>query len=1214
MNQSLENALKNRILLLDGAIGTMVQDLNVDEAGYRGERFRNIDRQIQGNTDVLSLTLPEEICDIHRKYLRAGADIITTNSFTANRVSQADYGLENHVSDIAYASASLARRTADEFATTEKPRWVAGSLGPTTRSASISPKVEDPSFRNVRFAELIDVYAEAAEALIRGGADVLMVETSFDTLNGKAALFAISNVQQKLHSRLPTWISGTITDTSGRTLSGQTVQAFWTSVKHANPLIAGLNCALGADMLVPFVRTLSENVTTYTSVHPNAGLPNAFGEYDETVENMSSVMQEMVTEGLVNVIGGCCGTTPEFIEAFADCIQGGQPRTVPSNRSSLFLSGLEHVEINDESLFVNVGERTNISGSARFKKLITSGDLSSAVQIAREQVENGAQIVDVNVDEGLIDGPSMMQKFLDLLMMDPNVAKVPMMIDSSDWAVIEAGLQSVQGKCIVNSISLKDGENEFLRRAELCLRYGAAVIVMAFDETGQAADLDRKIEIVKRAHRLLTEKLSFPEHDIIFDTNILTIATGIEEHNAYGIDFIRACEWISVNLPGVHTSGGVSNISFGFRGNNAVREALHAVFLYHAIRAGLSMGIVNAGQLARYDEIPTDLRETAEDAILNKDSDAGERLLTIAQKYQGTSVIEQTDAKNEWRDWDVDKRIEHALVTGQSEFIVEDTAEALERIKEPIQVIEGPLMAGMSVVGDLFGDGKMFLPQVVQSAQVMRTAVNYLEPFLQAQRQQNVTQSQRGTVVLATVNGDVHDIGKNIVGIVLQCNNYRVIDLGVMVPAEKILDTAVAENADLIGLSGLITPSLREMVRVAEEMERRGYTTPLLIGGATTSKAHTAVKINPAYSSPVVYVPDASRCIPVVARLLSDTDRESFIADIRNEYVEILERHEKRPPRESRTLYEARKNHPRISWSEFQATNPRAGLGARSDSVKVEELINYIDWTPFFITWSLHGKYPAILEDDVVGKAASDLYARALDLLDRVAIDGSIELKGAFGFWHANAVGDDVVVWQDQNREKSLTTFHFLRQQHAYEQANLCLSDFIAPASKEDFIGAFVVTAHDRRKTSDAQSTDYEEILFKSLCDRLVEAYAEQLHERVRKTYWGYGNAENLTNSELIDEKYQGIRPAPGYPACPDHIHKETIFELLDATERTEATLTTHYAMFPASAVCGWYFSHPDARYFPIRKVQDDQLKDLAHRKGMAVEEVEPWLSFAGTD
>ena len=1215
MPNTIQQALNQRVLLLDGAIGTMIQEQNLDEAEFRGDRFQDSEYPLQGNGEILCLTQPDVIRGIHIAYLKAGADILTTNSFTANRISQADYGLEALVPEMAYESARLARQAADDYSTDVKPRWVAGSLGPTTRSASISPEVDDPSFRNVRFDELVDVYAEASEALIRGGVDILMVETTFDTLNGKAAIFAVDKVGKKLGRDVPLWISGTITDTSGRTLSGQTVQAFCTSISHARPLITGLNCALGAEMLLPYVRTLAEFAPTFTSVHPNAGLPNAFGEYDETAEQMAKVVRDIVADRLVNVIGGCCGTTPEFTAAFAECIKESTPRKTPQSPSSMFLSGLEHVEINDQSLFVNVGERTNISGSARFKRLIQEGDLATAVRIARQQVDNGAQIIDVNMDEGLIDGPVMMRKFLDLLMMDPNIARVPIMIDSSDWEVIEAGLKCVQGKGIVNSISLKDGEETFLRHAELCKKYGAAVIVMAFDETGQADGFERKVEIIQRAYELLTTKLNFPSQDIIFDPNILTIATGIEEHRTYGIDFIRACEWIKTNLPNVHTSGGVSNISFSFRGNNAVREALHAVFLYHAIKAGLTMGIVNAGQLARYEDIPEKLREAAEAAVLNTDSRAGDRLLELAQEFQGSSVVETDETRNEWRSWTLEKRIEHALVAGNGDYIVADTAEALEKLSRPIKVIEGPLMAGMSVVGDLFGDGKMFLPQVVQSAQVMRTAVNYLEPYLEAERDQNVGPSERGTIVMATVNGDVHDIGKNIVGIVLQCNNYRVVDLGVMVPAEKILDTAIAEKADLIGLSGLITPSLREMVRVAEEMERRNYQIPLLIGGATTSKAHTAVKIEPAYSAPVVYVPDASRSIPVVSKLLSDTDKETFVTEIKAEYKTIRARHEKRQPRASRTISEARKNKIKIDWKDFQGVQPRKGIGVFADEVDVDQLVPYIDWTPFFITWSLHGKYPAIFDDDVVGKAARDLFTRAKWMLSKVAKEKTIQLRGAYGFWPANSVGDDVQLWKDETRTEPLTTFHFLRQQHAYEQPNLCLSDFVSSDKKDDYLGAFVVTAHDSRPQSTEQNTtDYESILFKSLSDRLVEAYAEQLHERVRKEQWGYCSEEELSNTQLIDEKYQGIRPAPGYPACPDHTSKTQLFELLNATELTGATLTDNLAMLPASAVCGWYFAHPQSQYFPIRQVQPDQVEDLAKRRNLQVEDIEPWLSFAGTD
>ena len=1204
--------MREDVLLLDGAYGSQLQNLRLGEDDYRGDRFKLHESAITGNVDVLSITQPEAVKALHREYLDVGADIIETNTFTANAVSQADYGLEKYAYEMCLSAAQLAVETAREYSNMARPKYVAGVLGPTTKSASISPKVDEPGFRNIQFRELVSVYDDCASALLEGGVDLLMIETVFDTLNAKAAIFAIHNVFRRRKQRVPIWISGTITDESGRTLTGQTVEAFVTSIAHGDPLVLGLNCALGAESLHPFVRQMSNCAGTFTAVHPNAGLPNAFGEYDETVDHMTGVMNDMVNERLVNVIGGCCGTTPEFIESFNDSIDRRAKRAPQSAKSTLYLSGLELLKIDDDSLFVNIGERTNIAGSARFRRLISSGDLDAAVQVASQQVENGAQIIDVNVDDGMIDGVDMMRKFLNHLLSDPNISRVPIMIDSSDWDVLEAGLACVQGKCVVNSISLKGGEKEFLRQADLCKRFGAAMIVMAFDERGQADTFERKVEIVDRAYKLLTHNAGIDPHEIIFDTNILTIATGIEEHKNYGRDFIRACEWISTNLPQVHTSGGVSNISFSFRGINAVREAIHAVFLYHAIKAGLTMGIVNAGQLVPFDEIPEDLRIAAENAVLNTTPDASERLLELAQRYQGSSLVRTVEGKDDWRELDVSKRIEHALITGNSDYIVEDVEEARLSLERPIRVIEGPLMDGMNVVGDLFGSGRMFLPQVVQSAKVMRTAVRHLEPFLEAEMQETGVMVERGTIVIATVNGDVHDIGKNIVGIVLQCNNYRVIDLGVMVPTNKILDTAIEEGADLIGLSGLITPSLREMVLVAEEMERRQMSTPLLIGGATTSKAHTAVKIDPAYSGPVIYIPDASRSIPAVAKLLDNDERDTYLQSLGDEYTTIRSRHEQRTPRPTRTLTEARTNRPPIDWQNYQPPIPVAGVGIQDDFVLLKDLIPYIDWTPFFNSWSLFGKYPAILTDEVVGEAATQLFKNAQRMLTSFDREPYVDLKGVFGFWPSNAEGDDTIVWSDDSRTEQLAVFHHVRQQHQYDQPNLCLSDFIAPSPVDDYIGAFIVTVHDIRQYYHTQPHDeYEDILFKSLCDRLVEAYAEQLHARVRREYWGYANDEDLDRKALIAEEFTGIRPAPGYPACPDHVTKRALFDILNAEERAGVQLTQNYAMLPAASISGWYYSHPDSQYFPIRKIQDDQLEDLARRRNSTVEEVSRWLSFA---
>ena len=1211
MSDVLRSALSQRILLLDGALGTMQQQQGLSEQDFRGDLFRDHPETLKGNGDVLSLTCPDSVREIHEAYIKAGADIIETNTFSANRISQADYHLEDHVFELNHASAAIARKVADSYSTAERPRFVAGVLGPTTRSASISPDVSDPGARNVRFRELVDVYREQIRGLIQGDVDLLLIETIFDTLNAKAAIFATEEVFRSTRQRLPLMISGTITDASGRTLSGQSCTAFWHSIAHARPIMAGLNCALGADALRPHVKELAEVASAYVTVHPNAGLPNEFGEYDESAEDMAKVLGEMVNEGFLNVIGGCCGTTPDYIETFAETVSHAKPRDIFPRKPALFVSGLEPLTVTDDSLFVNIGERTNVTGSARFRRLIKSGDFDEALEVARDQVENGAQVIDVNMDEGLLDGKAAMQKFLDLVMSEPDISRVPIMIDSSDWEIIETGLQCVQGKCIVNSISLKDGEESFLEKARLVRQYGAATIVMAFDEEGQADSLDRKTTIMKRAYDLLIED-GFPPEDIIFDPNIFAIATGLEEHRNYGKDFIDACAWVAANLPHANTSGGVSNISFSFRGNNTIREAIHSVFLYHAIRAGLKMGIVNAGQITVYEEIPQDLRNAVEATILNTEGDAGEKLLELAQSVGAEEKTSSTE-EAEWRALPVEKRLEHSLVHGITRFIVEDTEEARLGAERPIHVIEGPLMDGMNVVGDLFGAGKMFLPQVVKSARVMKQSVSHLIPFIEAEKQSSdLAASSKGTIVMATVKGDVHDIGKNIVGIVLQCNNYRVIDLGVMVPAEEILDTAISEGADIVGLSGLITPSLNEMVNVAQEMERRGFQIPLLIGGATTSKTHTAVKIEPEYSGPVVYVPDASRSVGVASNLMSDDLKESFATDVAEEYETIRVRREQATDRPSRTLESARANAIEFNWNEYEPPVPNVRNGVVLNEIPLSVLRQYIDWTPFFQSWSLSGKYPSILEDEVVGSVARDLFKDANQALDKIIQNKVLSAQAVIRFWPANQKGDDIVLWQDESRTVPIETLFNLRQQHDYDRPNLCLSDFVAPGTQRDYVGGFVVSVDESRESAKLPKTDdFEAIMQKALSDRLVEASAEYLHEIARKEYWGYADTESLSNEELINESYRGIRPAPGYPACPDHSEKETLFRLLGAKQAVGAELTENYAMSPPSTIGGWYFSHPLSRYFPVGRINDDQLRDLARRKNSTVEEVSKWLSFS---
>jgi 5-methyltetrahydrofolate--homocysteine methyltransferase len=1207
--------LAERILVLDGAMGTMIQSHRLEEGDYRGARFREWPRDLRGNNDLLCLTRPELIAAIHAAYLEAGADVIETNSFNATAVSQADYGTEGLVYELNRRAAELARREADRFETAERPRYVAGILGPTNRTASLSPDVNDPGFRNITFDQLAAAYAEAARGLLDGGADLLMVETIFDTLNAKAAIFAIEDVFEARGERVPVWLSGTITDRSGRTLSGQTVEAFWNSVSHARPLVVGLNCALGAAQLRQYVQDLSRVAPVYVSTHPNAGLPNAFGGYDETPESMAALVGEFARSGLVNIVGGCCGTTPAHIRALAEAVRGLAPRRPPMPPVRCRLSGLEPLTIGPETNFVNVGERTNVTGSRRFAKLVLEGDYEAALEVARQQVENGAQIIDVNMDEGMLDAEQAMTTFLRLVATEPAIARVPVMVDSSKWSVIEAGLKCLQGKGVVNSISLKEGEEAFVRQARLVRRYGAAVVVMAFDEQGQADTVERKVAICERAYRILTERVGFPPEDIIFDPNIFAVATGIEEHNGYAVAYLEAVRQIKAALPHVLVSGGVSNLSFAFRGNDPVRQAMHSVFLYHAIQAGMDLGIVNAGQLAVYDDIPPDLLEPVEDVILNRRPDATERLLAVAERYRGRESVAVADQA--WRSAPVEERLAHALVEGIADYIVEDTEEARRQAAHPIDVIEGPLMRGMNLVGDLFGSGRMFLPQVVKSARVMKKAVAHLVPFIEAEKARQADTRPRGKVVLATVKGDVHDIGKNIVGVVLQCNNFEVIDLGVMVPCAKILDTARAVGADLIGLSGLITPSLEEMTVVAGELEREGFDTPLLIGGATTSKTHTAVKIAPRYHGPVVHVLDASRAVGVASSLLSDTLRESFVRQVRDEYAAIRASRDGEADSAPRvTLDEARANRLAVDWAAAPAPRPACpGITVLSD-YPLDDLVPRIDWTPFFHAWELPGRYPEILADPRVGPAARQLFADAEELLERIVREKLLRAHGVLGFFPANSVGDDIELYTDETRGELAGILHTLRQQMARRDGrpHLALADFVAPRASGmlDWVGLFAVTAGHRLDDLVAdlerRHDDYSAILAKALADRLAEAFAERLHERVRREFWGYAPDEKLDNAALIAEAYQGIRPAPGYPACPDHTEKRTLFTLLDVTRRTGITLTESGAMLPTASVSGYYFWRPEARYFGVGKLGRDQVEDYARRKGMSVPEVERWL------
>ncbi|EIV8497264.1 methionine synthase [Vibrio vulnificus] len=1212
----IEAQLKQRILLIDGGMGTMIQGYKLQEQDYRGERFADWHSDLKGNNDLLVLTQPQLIKEIHHAYLEAGADILETNTFNATTIAMADYDMESLSEEINFAAAKLAREAADEWTAKNpaKPRYVAGVLGPTNRTCSISPDVNDPGYRNVSFDELVEAYSESTRALIRGGSDLILIETIFDTLNAKACAFAVDSVFEELGFALPVMISGTITDASGRTLSGQTTEAFYNSLRHVRPISFGLNCALGPDELRPYVEELSRISETFVSTHPNAGLPNAFGEYDLSPEEMAEHVKEWAQSGFLNLIGGCCGTTPEHIRHMAMAVEGVSPRVLPEIPVACRLSGLEPLTIAKDTLFVNVGERTNVTGSARFKRLIKEELYDEALDVAREQVENGAQIIDINMDEGMLDAEACMVRFLNLCASEPEISKVPIMVDSSKWEVIEAGLKCIQGKGIVNSISLKEGKDKFVEQAKLIRRYGAAVIVMAFDEVGQADTRERKLEICTKAYRILVDEVGFPPEDVIFDPNIFAVATGIDEHNNYAVDFIEAVAGIKRDLPHAMISGGVSNVSFSFRGNNYVREAIHAVFLYHCFKNGMDMGIVNAGQLEIYDNVPEKLREAVEDVVLNRRDDATERLLEIAEEYRENAVGKQEDASAlEWRTWPVEKRLEHALVKGITEFIVEDTEEARLNASKPLEVIEGPLMDGMNVVGDLFGEGKMFLPQVVKSARVMKQAVAHLEPFINASKQAG---SSNGKILLATVKGDVHDIGKNIVGVVLQCNNYEIIDLGVMVPCEQILKVAKEQQVDIIGLSGLITPSLDEMVHVAKEMERLGFDLPLLIGGATTSKAHTAVKIEQNYSHPVVYVNNASRAVGVCTSLLSDELRPAFVERLQADYELVRDQHNRKKPRTKPvTLEAARANKVAIDWQSYTPPVPSQPGVHVFDDFDVATLRQYIDWTPFFLTWSLVGKYPTIFDHEEVGEEAKRLFEDANEWLDRIEREGLLKARGMCGLFPAASVGDDIEVYTDESRTQVAKVLHNLRQQTEKPKgANYCLSDYVAPkeSGKNDWIGAFAVTGGvNERELADqfkAQGDDYNAIMIQAVADRLAEAFAEYLHERVRKEIWGYAAAENLSNEELIREKYQGIRPAPGYPACPEHTEKGPLWELLNVEETIGMSLTSSYAMWPGASVSGWYFSHPDSRYFAIAQIQQDQVESYAERKGWDLLEAEKWL------
>ncbi len=1215
---TLKKLLTQRILIIDGAMGTMIQRHKLEEADYRGERFADWASDLKGNNDLLVLTQPHIIQGIHEDYLDAGADIIETNSFNGTRVSMSDYHMEDLVHEINFEAARIAKAACEKYSTPDKPRFVAGVLGPTSRTCSISPNVNDPAFRNITFDELVDNYIQAAHALIEGGSDIILIETVFDTLNCKAAIFAVKEVFNQIGRELPLMISGTITDASGRTLTGQTAEAFWNSVRHGDLLSIGFNCALGADAMRPHVKTVADIADTFVSAHPNAGLPNAFGGYDETPEETAAFLKEFAESGLINITGGCCGTTPDHIRAIYNAVKDIKPRQIPEIKPACRLSGLEAFNIYDDSLFVNVGERTNVTGSKKFLRLIREENFAEALDVALQQVVAGAQVIDINMDEGMLDSQGAMVHFLNLVASEPEISKVPIMIDSSKWEIIEAGLKCVQGKPIVNSISLKEGYDEFVHKARLCRQYGAAIIVMAFDEAGQADTAARKREICKRSYDVLVNDVGFPAEDIIFDPNVFAVATGIEEHNNYAVDFIEATGWIKQNLPHAMISGGVSNVSFSFRGNEPVREAIHSVFLYYAIKQGMTMGIVNAGQMAIYDDIPKELKDAVEDVVLNQNQgesgqDATEKLLEVAEQYRGQSAAQKQVENLEWRDQPVEKRLEHALVKGITAFIDEDTEEARLKSKRPLDVIEGPLMDGMNVVGDLFGSGKMFLPQVVKSARVMKQAVAWLNPYIEAEKSGS---QSKGKILMATVKGDVHDIGKNIVGVVLGCNGYDIVDLGVMVPAEKILQTAIDEKCDIIGLSGLITPSLDEMVFVAKEMQRKGFNIPLLIGGATTSKAHTAVKIDPQYSNDaVIYVADASRAVGVATTLLSKEMKPAFVAEHRAEYEKVRERIANKQPKAAKLSYaESIKNGLSIDWDNYVPPKPNFIGSQVLKNYPLETLVPYFDWTPFFISWSLAGKFPAILTDEIVGEAATDLYEQAQLMLKDIVENKRFDARAVFNIASAKRTGADTVSIYDEN-QTATHQFEHIRQQSdkVTGKPNLSLADFISNSDQhQDYLGGFTVSifgaeemAHEFKEKGD----DYSAILAQSLGDRFAEAFAEHLHERIRKEFWGYQASEQLSNEELIKEKYVGIRPAPGYPACPEHSEKAVLFDWLGSTDKIGTQLTTSFAMWPPSSVSGFYYSNPQSEYFNVGKISGDQLEDYVQRKGWTLDEGKRWLA-----
>ena len=1213
---SLTAQLQERILILDGGMGTMIQGCKFTEEDFRGSRFADWPSDLKGNNDLLCMTQPERIKALHKGYLDAGADIIETNSFNATSIAMADYDMQDLAREINVAAARVAREAADEASTPDKPRYVAGVLGPTNRTASISPDVNDPGYRNTNFDKLVEAYLEALDGLVEGGIDLILIETIFDTLNAKAAVFAVDQYCYENGLDLPVMLSGTITDASGRTLTGQTTEAFYNSLRHARPISVGLNCALGPMELRPYIEELSRISETYVSAHPNAGLPNEMGEYDLDPATMAREIRGWAEKGFLNIIGGCCGTTPEHIAAMAEAVEGLPPRQIPDIEIACRLSGLEPCTISKDSLFVNVGERTNVTGSKRFLRLIKEEDYDAALDVARDQVENGAQIIDINMDEGMLESAECMVKFLNLVASEPEISKVPIMIDSSKWEVIEAGLKCIQGKGVVNSISMKEGEEAFLHQARLLRRYGAAVIVMAFDEEGQAETRERKVEICTRAYKLLTEEVDFPPEDIIFDPNIFAIATGIEEHNNYAVDFIEAVADIKRTLPHAMISGGVSNVSFSFRGNDTVREAIHAVFLYYAIRNGMDMGIVNPAMLAIYADIPEELRNAVEDVVLNRREDGTEILLDLAEKYRGSGAEKAKKEDLAWREWDVEKRLEHALVKGIADYVDEDTELARQNAARPLHVIEGPLMDGMNVVGDLFGEGKMFLPQVVKSARVMKKAVAYLLPFMEKEKEELGTQDEaNGKILMATVKGDVHDIGKNIVGVVLQCNGYDVVDMGVMVPCEKILETAQAEKVDIIGLSGLITPSLDEMVHVASEMQRLGMDLPLMIGGATTSRIHTAVKIDPAYEQAVVHVADASRAVGVASKLLSKTAKADYVAELKETYEGLrVRRKQQQVDRSLISIEQARQHRFQPDWSSYTPPEPKVKGLKVFDDYPLEDLVQRIDWTPFFRSWELAGKFPRILEDEVVGTEATKLYRDAQAMLEKIVEEKWLTARAVIGFWPANSVMDDIELYRNPGDKEAFMTLHHLRQQldrTKNDKPDFCLSDFIAPRETglTDWLGGFAVTAgigiDEHVARFEADHDDYSSIMLKALADRLAEALAERMHEKVRKDYWGYASDEALSNQDMISEKYRGIRPAPGYPACPDHTEKALLWELLEPEKNAGMTLTESYAMLPAAAVSGWYFSHPEAKYFGTGKLAKDQMDDYAARKGMTRKEIE---------